>query len=324
MKGSIAIGSRRTTPTAPVAAAVVSEESVAPMKVPCVPVARLVDERDRRLAAAAEEDRVDRHAVGVVVLGREHRALLGRGAEAAVGVGRLRARLAVCGRPVVAVPVGEVGRRLVGHALPPHVAVVGEGDVGEDRVALVDRGDGVRVGRLAGAGGDAEEPELRVHGIEPTVLTEAHPGDVVADHLGLPAGDGRRDHREVRLATGGRERRRDVVDLPLWVGELEDEHVLGHPALVAGDAPRRCAGVALLAEQGVAAVAGAVAPDRALLGEVDDVLRVGARPGDVLLALGERRADGVQGRHEARRWSPRSCAAPSSPQRAMTSIETAT
>src|SRR5580765_42414 len=34
MKGSIAIGSRRTTPTAPVAAAVVSEESVAPMKTP--------------------------------------------------------------------------------------------------------------------------------------------------------------------------------------------------------------------------------------------------------------------------------------------------
>src|ERR671921_1211262 len=34
MKGSIANGSRRTTPTAPVAAAVVSDESVAPMKTP--------------------------------------------------------------------------------------------------------------------------------------------------------------------------------------------------------------------------------------------------------------------------------------------------
>src|SRR4028119_636895 len=34
MKGSIAKGSRRTTPTAPVAAAVVSEDSVAPMKTP--------------------------------------------------------------------------------------------------------------------------------------------------------------------------------------------------------------------------------------------------------------------------------------------------
>ncbi len=34
MNGSIAIGSRRTTPTWPVAAAVVSQERVAPMKVP--------------------------------------------------------------------------------------------------------------------------------------------------------------------------------------------------------------------------------------------------------------------------------------------------
>ena len=36
MNGSIAIGSRRTTPTAPTAAAVVSDESVAPRKVPWV------------------------------------------------------------------------------------------------------------------------------------------------------------------------------------------------------------------------------------------------------------------------------------------------
>src|ERR1044072_5778469 len=35
MNGSIAIGSRRTTPTLPLAAAVVSDDSVAPMKVPC-------------------------------------------------------------------------------------------------------------------------------------------------------------------------------------------------------------------------------------------------------------------------------------------------
>src|SRR5688500_2985268 len=36
MKGSMAIGSRRTTPTAPVAAAVVSEPMVAPTYTPCI------------------------------------------------------------------------------------------------------------------------------------------------------------------------------------------------------------------------------------------------------------------------------------------------
>ena len=35
VNGSIAMGSRRSTPTLPVAAAVVSEESVAPKNVPC-------------------------------------------------------------------------------------------------------------------------------------------------------------------------------------------------------------------------------------------------------------------------------------------------
>ena len=48
----------------------------------------------------------------------------------AAGVARLR-------RPVLALPVDEVGRRGVGEALPPDVAVVGLGDVGEEAVARV-------------------------------------------------------------------------------------------------------------------------------------------------------------------------------------------
>src|SRR2546429_9904177 len=36
MNGSMAIGSRRPTPPLPLAAAVVSEDRVAPMKVPCI------------------------------------------------------------------------------------------------------------------------------------------------------------------------------------------------------------------------------------------------------------------------------------------------
>ena len=88
-------------------------------------------------------------------------------------------------------------------------------------------------------------------------------------------------------------------DLALGGGELEDQHVLGQPALVAGHHRGDAQGEALLAEQGVAAVARAVAPDLAGLGEVDDVLVVGvARPRHVGLALGQRRADRVQARHQ--------------------------
>ena len=54
-------------------------------------------------------------------------------------------------------------------------------------------------------------------------------------------GKGRDQHRQVGLAAGRRERAGDVLDLALGRGQLQDQHVLGHPALVAGHAPRRCA-----------------------------------------------------------------------------------
>jgi hypothetical protein len=92
---------------------------------------------------------------------------------------------------------------------------------------------------------------------------------------------------------------RHVAGLALGGGQFDDEHVLGQPALVTGhdrgDAQRE----ALLAEQGVAAVARPVRPDLPGLGEVDDVLVVGvAGPGDVGLAGAQRDAPPSGGRDE--------------------------
>ena len=70
--------------------------------------------------------------------------------------------------------------------------------------------------------------------------------------------------------------------------------MLGQPALVPGHGGSDAEREALLAEQRVAAVAAAEGPDRALLGKVDDVLGLVARPGHVLLARRQRRADGMQ------------------------------
>ena len=65
--------------------------------------------------------------------------------------------------------------------------------------------------------------------------------------------------------------------------------MLGHPAVVAGHGGGDAQGEALLAEQGVAAVARAVGPDLAGLGEVHDVLVLGiTRPRHIGLALGQR------------------------------------
>ncbi len=200
-------------------------------------------------------------------------------------------------RPVAALPVGEV-LRVALHLFPPHVAVVGESDVGEQRVALRDGAHRVRVGLPVGARRDAEEPGLRVHRVEPAVFPEAHPCDVVTEGLDPPARDGRLQHRQVGLAAGRGERGRDVVDLLLGRDQFEDQHVLGQPALVAGHRRGDPQRVALLAQQRVAAVAGAEAPDHPLLWEVGDVLDVVARPRHVLLPRLQRGTHRVQRGYE--------------------------
>ena len=63
--------------------------------------------------------------------------------------------------------------------------------------------------------------------------------------------------------------------------------MLGHPAFLPAHPACQPQREALLAEQRVAAVAGADAPDQLLLGEVQDVARLGIEV-----------ADGVQARHE--------------------------
>ena len=288
------------------------------------PALRLVHQRDRRRTAAAEEDRVDRHARGLLVVEAveaglvKHGAVLGRSREAAVLVGgdiaggldlglrhaRLRAhavrvvRADVAG---IALPVDALLRGLDAHVLPPDVAIRGQHDVREDR-ALLAALERVRVRVHRGARRDAEEAVLGVDRVEAAVVARLEPRDVVADRLELPAGELREHHREVRLAAGGRERRRDVVLLLLGRGEREDEHVLGHPALVLRELRRDAEREALLAEEGVPAVARAERPDFAVLRELGDelvldLLRAGPR--DVLLALLERRAHGVDAGNEA-------------------------
>src|SRR5665647_1717259 len=122
--GSMANGSRRRSPTVPSAAAVCSEEMVAPMKTPCA----------------------------------QDSASVTRGTLVAL---RPPKRIASTGTP----------------AGSSHVsAVVGQGDVGEDRVAA-DHGKGRRVGLLARPRGDAEEARLGVDGAQPAVLSvRPHPG----------------------------------------------------------------------------------------------------------------------------------------------------
>ena len=258
------------------------------------PVEGLCDQRHGAGAAAAEQDGADRYAFGIIPFRGDHRALGGADGEAGIGMG---GGIGALGRPGTATPVGQLRGLLVGQTFPPDVAVGRQGDVGEDHV-LVQGLDGVLVGADAGARRDAEEAGFRIDRIETAVVAEAHPADVVAHRLGFPAVDGRLQHRQVGLAAGAGEGRRHEPHLALGRGQLEDQHVLGQPALVAGHDAGDAQGVALLAEQGVAAVARAVGPDLAGLGVVDDPLVVVAGPGNIGLAGAQRRAQRVNGRHE--------------------------
>ena len=258
------------------------------------PVEGFGHERHGAGAAAAEQNGRDRHPLGVFPLRGNHRALARRNGEAGVGMG---GGLAGARRPGPALPVGQVGGRDLGQALPPDVTVVGQGDVGEDAVG-VQGGHRIAVGLVAGAGRHAEEARFGVDGVEAAVVSEPHPADVVADGLGLPARQGWLEHGHVGLAAGTREGGGNVADLVLRRGQLQDQHVLGQPAFVPGHDRGDAKGEALLPQEGVAAIARAVGPDLPGLGIVDDVLLGVAGPGDIRLTSRKGRTEGVNCGHE--------------------------
>ena len=158
-------------------------------------------------------------------------------------------------------------------------------DVGEQRPgARPDRSHRGWVRHLVGVLRDAEDPELRVHRVDPPVVRiDAKPRDVVAVEIDLvaPADTVRRQHhREVGFARRAREPAADVVAAPgLLVRDTEEHELLGeelprHPAVVRSLAQT----VRDLPEQGVTAVRGAEVQDRPLVGDRHEVALIFRRP----------------------------------------------
>ena len=251
---------------------------------PVLPIERLEDQRRKRGPPPAEQDRRDRHALGLLHGGSIAGQLGGGEREAGVGMGR-RAVGAVVGG---ALPIGHALRRPLGQPLPPGMPLAGQSDVGEDGVP-VDGGEHLGIGVGPRAWRHAEDARLGIDRPQPPVVAQVHPGDVLTDRPDLVALMGRRrvEHRQVRLAAGGGEGGGHVMGLPGGRLDAHDQHVLRQPALPPRIVARQAQGVALLAEQGVAAVAGADALDGAFFREVQDVA-----------ALGAQIAGGVQPLHE--------------------------
>ena len=240
-----------------------------------LPAEGLVDERRGLRAASAEDNGADGHTLGIVKLRAQARAVARRRGEAAVGVGGLFGALR---RPRAAAPVDRAGGRRLVEPLPPDGVVAQiEGDVRKDRI-LVRRNErvGVRLHRRTGR--HTEEAVLRIDRPESAVLADAQPRNIVAHAPNAPAPAlkalGRDQHGKVRLAAGGREGRRDVLDLAARVLNAEDQHVLGHPPLLTAEVRGDAQSEALLALKDIAAVVGVHRNDGIVLREVDDVLIV--------------------------------------------------
>ena len=111
--------------------------------------------------------------------------------------------------PLATLPV-NTALDVLAHVFPPDVAIVGQYAVGEDAVFL----EGIHshgIGVVARAWSHAKEAGFRVDGIETTVITDLHPGNIVADTLTFPPFDSGLEHGEVGLATGRGEGCGDVV-----------------------------------------------------------------------------------------------------------------
>src|SRR5699024_6641246 len=100
-----------------------------------------------------------------------------------------------------------------------------------------------------------------------------------------PSWDRGLEHGEVGLPAGRRECGSEVVLPPRLIGRFDEEHMLGEPALIAGDDRGDPQGEALLTEQRIPTVTRSVGPDFPGVGKVDDVFGVVAGPGDVLALL---------------------------------------
>ena len=233
------------------------------------PVARFHDKRRQPCAPPAEDQRGNGHAR--LVLG--HGGIAGvaprRNGEARVGMGGLFAAF-----DRLPFPVQRRDAELA--AFPPRLHIAGQTYIGENCVPL-EHLEGIVVGFAVGAGHDAEIAGFRVDGAHSPVAVEVQPGDIVANRAHLPARKciGRNQHCQVGLAAGGWEGGRQVMLLARRVFDLDNEHVLRQPAFLARLPACDTQGMAFLAQQRIAAVAGTVASDAQFFREMHDVAPLG-------------------------------------------------
>src|ERR1700751_24084 len=165
--------------------------------------------------------------------------------------------------PFLALPIHKPLRWCAVNPLPPGLTGRRYCRVRKDRVVMYGLNHvGIRF--FIRAGSDTEETGIRIDRAQSPMGANMHPGDVVAygpDAVALVFQRGNH-HCEVRLAARPRKRSCHVTYFAGGILQAKDQHVLGHPALLARHPARNSQRKTFLAEKRITAIAGANAPDQ--------------------------------------------------------------
>ena len=207
--GSIAMGSRRVTPTAPVAAAVVSDAMVAPTNTPCC---QLNDSYTSGASRARRPPKINAEIgtpPGSSQRGEIDARLFGRHRVPRVG---LRAGAIGSADHLAALPVHQARRALFRPCLPTTARATGVMAVFVKIVLLRSRRHDVRIRLAIRAGRDAKKSRLGIDRVQVPIRPDCHPGDIVAHrpHPVAAAFERRHHHGQVGFAARARKRRRHV------------------------------------------------------------------------------------------------------------------
>ena len=210
------------------------------------PILGLIDQREGTAQAAAEDKRINRHT---------SRVIPGRIKARAIYSGNRKARIRMCCQtpairgPVIALPINQMSRGVAVFAFPPDIAVIGQRDIGEDRI-LLDHRHGIRVRLGRRPRHHTEVTGFRIDRVKLPVITRFDPGNVVTNCADGPAFItlGRNKHRQIGLATCTWESRSDIGLLTLRGCQAKDQHMFSQPAFFLRHNRGNSQGEALLAE----------------------------------------------------------------------------
>ncbi len=257
-----------------------------------LPVKALMNQGDGCGAASADQYGRDGNSGRIFPFRGDYGALLRRCGKPGIG---MSSRFSAVRSPVVALPVNQMIRCVLVNSFPPDVSVIRQCNVGINGV-LCCTVHGIGVGFVGGSRCHSKEPCFRIDGIQASVFSEFHPGNVVSDGFHFPARNGRNQHGQIGFPAGTWECSGYILYFAFRVGKLQNQHMLRQPAFISSLNGSNAEGETFFAQQCISAIAGTIGPDCPFFRELADIffLHGGTGPGGILFPFLQRSAYGMQ------------------------------